>query len=382
MKILKIKSVKLHIIEASITPQGYSQEVNDFRDAAIIEIETDCGIVGWGESFFNPATINSIIELIVSPLLVGKNPYEWKSIRRSLFIATMRDGPHYGVISGIEIALLDIVGKDLGVSISQLFGGSQRESISVYATGCYRLQNWKSIKEITNGMMTEISDYIDAGFSTVKVKVGFSPSEDAIIVNNILREIRSEVNLAVDANTRWDLQSAIKFCSSVENHGIFFLEEPLPVSNMKGYLELKKKTLIPLACGEGIRALHIFRDYIQNNAIDIIQPDIIISGGFTVLHQVHVLSLVNNIRFIPHCWGSGISFAATSLFMSVLDAGLPWLTAINEPLMEFDQSENPLRCGLLKQPLSCVKGRLKVPTGPGLGIDVNRKFLSMYGKVI
>lgn len=378
MNVLKIKSVKLHILEADITPQGYSQEINDSRDAAILEIETHCGIVGWGECFFNPATIRSIVDQIVVPHLMNKNPYDWKSIRRGLFIATVRDGPHYGVISGVEIALLDIVGKDLSVPINILFGGAQRDFVSIYATGCYRLTSWRSTTEVVKGMMEEIKTYVDSGFATIKVKVGFSPLQDSIIVNDIANAIGRDARLAVDANAKWDLQDAVRFCAGLEDKDIAFLEEPFPVTNLNDFQELKKKTSIPLATGEGIRAISQFRDFIQKNVIDIIQPDIIICGGFTALSQVQALSLANNIRFVPHCWGTGITFAATSHFMATLDGGLPWLSALTEPMMEFDKSENPLRDEILMDPLECHNGMLKIPTGYGLGVEINRKSLEKY----
>lgn len=375
---MKIKSIKTHILKTNIKPQGYSQEINDCRDSAILEIESTDGVVGWGECFFNPATIHNIVDNLCKPCLIGRDPFQWKSIRRDLFLATVRDGPHYGVISGIEVALLDMIGKELNRPIHELFGGAQRNSVKVYATGCYRLQDWKSQTQIIDGMIKEISTYIDKGFSVVKIKIGFSPKEDAHIVRNIRAQMGYDFALAVDANTAWDVPNALDFASRVIDMEIAFFEEPLPISNIEGFLELKNKTNIPLATGEGMRPLHIFRDYLQRNAVDIIQPDIIIAGGFSALQQIQILSTANNIRFIPHCWGSGISFAATAHFMSTLDDGLPWLTAINEPLMEFDQSENPLRDEILCEALVCRKGYLEVPRGPGLGIEIDRSKLEKF----
>lgn len=374
----KIKRVCLHILEAKIHPVKYAQETNEIRDSAIIEIETDNGITGWGECFFNRAsTPNTFSELCIKNL-VGKEISNWKKIRKDLYIATIRDGPAFGLISGVEIALLDILGKESNLPINTFFGGLQREKVRLYATGCYRPDHWTNQNQIVEGMTKEVNRYIDLGFLTTKIKIGFNPKEDADIVNKLVKNVKNHIEVAVDANAKWNLQDALVFLRNLSVSNLAFFEEPFPSSDLDGYIELRKKTNFPIACGEGIRHIHTFRDFLQNKAVDIIQPDIIISGGYSMLSDVNAIATANNVRVIPHCWGSGISFIATAHFMSTLDGGIPWISHIHEPLMEYDQSENPLRDEILMEPLQVSNGYLFLPKKSGLGIEINRKKLEKY----
>jgi D-galactarolactone cycloisomerase len=134
---------------------------------------------------------------------------------------------------------------------------------------------------------------------------------------------------------------------------------------------------IPVSGGESLAGLFPFRDMIQRRAVDIIQPDIVICGGFSALQRVQVLADANHVRLLPHCWGSAISVAASLHYLATVPDGPPSITP-TEPLLEYDRSENPLRDELLVQNLRQEGGHLPVPQGPGLGVEIDPAQVEKY----
>jgi D-galactarolactone cycloisomerase len=372
---MKITAITTHVLHASITNKFYySQGYYPGRDAVLVEIRTDEGLTGWGQASGPPATTPVVIERQYAPRLIGKDPRNWGALWPAL--GGLRGG-HYGVLSGLEIALLDLAGKAAGQPVHQLLGGAVRDRVKVYATGLYRLERWQSFDAWREGLVEEALGYKREGFSLTKLKIGFVPRQDVELVHAVRQAIGPEMGLAVDANCAWDAATAIQVGRAIEGAGIAWYEEPLPPSNLDGYREVRRAVAIPVSGGESLAGLYPFRDMIQGRAVDIIQPDIIICGGFSILQRVQTLADANHVRLIPHCWGTAIAFAASLHFLATIPDGAPSITP-TEPLLEFDRSENPLREALLVQPLRHQGGYLPVPQGPGLGVEINPDVLEQY----
>ncbi|MGH2369227.1 MAG: mandelate racemase/muconate lactonizing enzyme family protein, partial [Chloroflexota bacterium] len=236
---------------------------------------------------------------------------------------------------------------------------------------------WGSFEAWREGLIEEALGYKAEGFHATKLKIGFVPRKDVDLVYAVRESIGPEMSLAVDANCAWDAATAIQVGRAIEGAGLAWYEEPLPPSNLAGYCEVRRAVGIPISGGESLAGLYPFREMIQRRAVDIIQPDIIICGGFSALRRVQVLADANHVCLVPHCWGSAISVAASLHFLATIPDGAPSITP-TEPLLEYDRSENPLREHLLVTPLRQEGGYLPVPQGPGLGIDLDPQVLTRY----
>jgi D-galactarolactone cycloisomerase len=372
---MRITGITCHVLHAPIENKFfYSQGYYPGRDAVLLEVRTDEGLVGWGQASGAPAVTPLIVEQGYAPRLIGKDPRDWNVLWHDL--GGLRGG-HFGIISGLEIALLDLAGKAAGWPVYRLLGGAVRNRVKVYATGLYRLERWAGFDAWREGLVEEALGYQREGFSACKLKIGFVPRQDVALVHAVRAAIGPEMGLAVDANCAWDAATAIQVGKQIESAQLAWYEEPLPPSDLDGYEEVRRSVAIPVSGGEGLAGLYAFREMIQRRAVDIVQPDIIICGGFSIMRQVQTLADANHLRLLPHCWGSAIALAATLHYLATIPDGSPSITP-TEPLLEYDRSENPLRDALLTENLRQEGGYLPVPQGPGLGVEIDPEQLEKY----
>jgi D-galactarolactone cycloisomerase len=197
------------------------------------------------------------------------------------------------------------------------------------------------------------------------------------LIHAVREALGPEMGLALDANCAWDAATATWVGKQVESANIAWYEEPLHPADLAGYREVRQAVAIPVSGGEGLAGLYPFKEMIATRSVDIVQPDIIICGGFSALQRVQTLADAFHVRLIPHCWGSALAFAASLHFLATIPDGAPSITP-TEPMLEYDRSENPLREELLVEPLRQTGGYLPVPQGPGLGVEVNPEVLEKY----
>jgi len=372
---MKITQIVTHALRARIQDSFYySQGYYPHREAVLVELRTDEGLAGWGQCSGSVESAPHIIERQYAPSLIGQDPRDWQRLWYEMGGLT---GGHYGIISGLEIALLDLAGKAAGWPVYKLLGGAFRDKVRVYATGLYKLERWDSLDAWREGLVEEALGYKEQGFGATKLKIGFAPREDVRLVHAVRDAIGPEMGLAVDANCAWDAATAIWVGRQVESANLAWYEEPLPPTDLEGYREVRRALAIPVSGGEGLAGLHPFKELIQTRSVDIVQPDIIICGGFSAMQRVQTLADANHVRLVPHCWGSAIPFAASLHYLATIPDGPPSITP-TEPLLEYDRSENPLREELLTEPLRREGSFLHVPPGPGLGIEIDPDVLEKY----
>ena len=161
-------------------------------------------------------------------------------------------------------------------------------------------------------------------------------------------------------------------------HGIHFYEEPLPPQDVLGYRELGRRGTIPVATGEALYTVHDFARLVHPRAVDILQPDLTLCGGFDQAKGIATLCQIHNLRYSPHCWGGAVGLAAAVHFLAALP-DYPHSDYLPTPrLVEYDVGENPLRDDLLTEPLTALDGEIAVPDGPGLGIALNPESVERY----
>jgi D-galactarolactone cycloisomerase len=292
-------------------------------------------------------------------------------------------GTYIEAISGLDIALWDLVGQYEREPVYRLLGGRFRESIVAYATGCYyRGERVFDAEATLPALASEAQSYIDAGFQAVKMKVGLlSVADDLRRVEAVRAAIGPRTPLLVDANHAYNSFSAMRMAKGLADLGVGWFEEPVVPEDRDGYRRLRQACLLPIAGGEAEFTRYGFRDLIAGGCVDIVQPDICASGGFSEWIKICALADAFGLAVIPHVWGSGIALAAALHALCALPPSphtanpLPFQ---NEPVIEFDRNPNPLRDLLLTEPIVLKEGRVQVPEGFGLGVHVNEQELNRY----
>lgn len=374
-----IKNIEAYVLCAKLEkPFGYSQGWFHERKTTIVKITTDDGIVGWGECL-GPAAeaISVIVEKIYKPLLINTDPFDNEVTWEKLY-NLLRDHGQKGLaieaLSGIDIALWDIIGKTVKKSIHKLIGGSFRTRVKAYATGLY----FRKVENLSRTLAEEAAQYLDMGFKALKMKIGFGFKQDIENVKTVRETIGSNIMLMVDANHAYNTATAIRIGRELEKYDIYWFEEPVPPEDINGYIEVKKKLKTLIAGGECEYTRYGFERLISRRAIDILQPDPCMTGGISEVKKIIALALTHNIEVSPHTWGSSIALA-TSLHILAAKPDIPPSINPAEPLLEFDQTENPFRTYLAREPITIDKdGYVKVPTQPGLGIDIDENIIEKY----
>ncbi len=374
---MKIAGVRTHLLEAALSqPFAYSRAWYDTRTAMVVEIETDEGLIGWGECY-GPARITAAVVQSIAPWLIGQDPLRTDFLWQMIY-SRLRDHGQKGVViqglSGIDIALWDIKGKHFGIAVHRLLGGPRRSEVQAYATGLYRRKSGDPLRYLAE----EAAGYAADGFKAVKLKVGFGVEEDAAVTRAVREAIGPDVGLMVDANHAYDAVAAIRLGRMIEVHDIGWFEEPVPPEDMAGYRAVKAAISIPIAGGECEFTRFGFRDLLASRAIDIIQPDTCAAGGLSECKKIADMAEAFGVRYNPHVWGTGIAIAASLQLLAVLPSHMPPSLAPVEPMLEFDRTEHPIRQSLLVQPIEHTNGVVRVPDGPGLGIEVDREALARF----
>jgi D-galactarolactone cycloisomerase len=342
----------------------------------VVEIETDEGLIGWGECY-GPARITAAVVQSVAPWLIGQDPLRTEFLWQMIY-ARLRDHGQKGAViqglSGIDIALWDIKGKHFGVPVHRLLGGPLRSEVQAYATGLYRRKSGDPLRYLAE----EAAGYVADGFKAVKLKVGFGVEEDAAVTRAVREAIGPDIALMVDANHAYDAVAAIRLGRMIEADNIAWFEEPVPPEDVAGYRAVKAAISIPIAGGECEFTRFGFRDILALRAIDIIQPDTCAAGGLSECKKIADMAEAFGVRYNPHVWGTGIAIAASLQLLAVLPSHTPPSLAPVAPMLEFDRTEHPIRQSLLVQPIEHTKGVVHVPNGPGLGIEVDREALARF----
>jgi D-galactarolactone cycloisomerase len=374
---MKITAVRTHVLEAKLSqPFAYSRAWYDTRMVMVVEIETDAGLVGWGECY-GPARMTSAVVKTIAPWLIGQDPLCTDVLWQDIY-ARLRDHGQKGVViqglSGIDITLWDIKGKHFGVPVHRLMGGARRTEVQAYATGLYRAKSGDPLRYLAE----EAAGYAAEGFKAVKLKVGFGVAEDAAVTRAVRAAIGPDVALMVDANHAFDAVAAIRLGRMIEEHDIGWYEEPVPPEDLAGYRAVKAALSIPIAGGECEFTRFGFRDLLVSRAVDIVQPDTCAAGGLSECKKIADMAEAFGVRYNPHVWGTGIAIAASLQLLAVLPTHTPTSLAPLEPMLEFDRTEHPIRQALLTQPIEHSRGVVRVPDGPGLGIEIDRKALKRF----
>ncbi len=370
---MKIEAVRTHVLDCKLERAFESASARfDRRQHCLVEIVCEDGTVGWGECL-GPALPNAAVVKAYAPALLGCDPLESERLWITLY-NLMRDQGQRGLtvtaLSGIDIALWDIKGKHFGASISTLLGGRFRQSVRAYATGSFRKDGVERVADIA----AETAGYAREGFHAVKIKIGFDVAEDLQVIAAVRDAIGPEVRLMIDANHGYDTLEAIEVGRRAAPLGIDWFEEPVLPEQLGAYRAVRAGQPIPVAAGETWHGRFGLHEPLSTRCIDIVQPDICGTGGFSEMRRVADMAALHGIRCVPHVWGTAVAIAASLQFMAALPPDPPRRDPV-EPILEFDRTPNPFRQAVIAMPIEHSNGVVAIPSGPGLGIEINRAAL-------
>lgn len=371
-----IRAVRTHLLDHALeTPFESASMRIARRQHCLVEIETDDGLIGWGECL-GPAGPNAAMVGFYAPALLGRDPLTIEPIWSDLYNRS-RDQGQRGVaitaLSGVDIALWDLKGKALGLPVSTLLGGRFRESVQAYATGGFRRDGGAPVDDLAE----ETAGYVAEGFGAVKIKIGFDVDEDLRVIEAVRAAIGPETRLMIDANHGYDVLEACEVGRAAAALGVDWFEEPVTPEHLGAYRRVRDGQPIPVAGGETWHTRFGHAAALEAGAVDILQPDVCGVGGFSEMRRVIDLAGLQGVRVTPHVWGTGVALAASLHVLSAMPPSPERRTPL-APILEFDQTANPFRRVVLDEPIEQAGGVVAIPGGAGLGVSVNREGIAAY----
>lgn len=312
MKISKVESMVLRAPVPGIETWRAASFAVPFAHAetTLVRLETDTGLVGWGEAHapVAPEVSKVVVDTLLAPAIMGRDPRDHAVLWDEMY-ALMRPRGHalgftLEAISGVDIALVDLAAQALGIPIYSLLGGAHRQRIRTYGS----VLQWVAPPELAELALA----HVKKGFTALKLKVGQDPLIDAEKARVVREAVGHKVDLMADANCRFTASEAVHMARVLESQNFAWLEEPVPPEDVEGYRTVRAKVDIAVAGGECECTHHRFAHLLALGTFDVIQPDICRAGGLTACHRIGVLADAFNVRVAPHVSiGSAIHIAAS-----------------------------------------------------------------------
>ena len=372
---MRITEVEALVLRQPVLDDGIA---DGSQDDLVVLVHTDAGITGIGEVDSAPEAVRAIVNAPGSHavatslrrLLVGEDPLEverlWQRMYRGL-IYVGRRGIALHAISGIDIALWDIKGKALGKPVCELIGTPRRDRVRAYAS--------MLMPDTAAQVRARVAAVVAQGFTAVKLgwgPLGADPGHDLELARAACESAGEGVVVLIDAGLGYgaDVGRAIEVARGLEELGVFWLEEPFEPDEYEAYAELADAVEIRIAAGEQDTTVWGFRELIERGHVDVVQPDVTRCGGITELLRIAELARSRGVETVPHAWKSGIIKAASLHVNAVLPDAL---------FQEYCVAETPINTSLTRERLPLeADGSVRVPSGPGLGVELDRDVLDRY----
>ncbi len=369
---MRIRDIRAVGLRGGTPEGGWSDELQpDDCVHTLILVRTEEGAVGLGSVFTNDDLVRAALA-VMEPLYSGENALEpervTEKLRQHMFWLG-RGGSVTHTISGIDIALWDLLGKATGQPVGRLLGGRYRERVRPYAS---------LLMEAPGPLSTTLRRLVEEGFRALKIGWGPFGRESAVVDESIVRAAREavgpDVQLMVDAGGsdafwgqgyKWALRTA----QMLAEYQVDWFEEPLRPDALEDYVRLRQTALIPVAGGEVLTRRQSFRPWLQAGAFDVVQPDVTKVGGITESRRIGWMANENGIRYIPHGWNTAVGLAADLHLASAFAntdlveylTGSPYVDEIAAGGWSRDED-----------------GMLAIPDTPGLGMTLDLDAVAKY----
>ena len=359
MKITRVSTVVYRQHLKSGSPKlKFAGEGRSTFETLLIKVETDEGVVGWGEAFPHrvwPA-IRLLVDSLIAPVCIGADPTDIGKLMKKLIYhvhGVGRAGPAMYALSGLDIALWDILGKVANLPIYKLLGGAQCDRLPAYAS----LLKYNDTKVVT----AVSEDALSRGYDELKIHE--TGRDEITAAANLLHQHNGN-SLMVDVNAPWNLQEALTATEPLRELGLKWIEEPVwPPEDFGAAAEISASG-VPVAIGENVLTPSDFARLIETRAVDYIQPSVAKIGGISIMRDIIVSANRANVAIAPHSAYFGPGLIATAHLSAALAPA---------PMVE------RLYCDLTESPFGNwyepVDGFLALPQGPGLGIEPDQKLL-------
>jgi D-galactarolactone cycloisomerase len=359
---MKITSVSTVTYRQHLKPGApklkFAGEPRSTFDTLLVKVETDGGLVGWGEAFPHRVwrAVKSLVDTLIAPACIGADPTAISGLMNRLMRHTYgvgRAGPVMYALSGLDMALWDILGKTVNLPVYKLLGGAQCDKLPAYAS----LLKYGD-PDVVAGVTEEA---LGRGYKDLKVHE--TGRAEIAVAAKLLRQ-KTGSGLMVDVNAPWVLQEALVEAAALRALDLKWLEEPVwPPEDFGAAAEVRASG-VPVAIGENVLTPTDFARLIDSRAVDFIQPSVAKIGGISVMRDIYALANQASVAVVPHSAYFGPGLVATAHVIAAFSRA---------PLIE------RLYCDLAVDPFGGwnepVKGALALPTGPGLGVDPDEALL-------
>lgn len=368
---MKIRDIRAIGLRGASPEGGWSEEIRpDDCVHTLIAVLTDEGVTGYGSVFTNDRLVQSALQ-VLEPLYRGENALEPERVSEKLHQNTFwlgRGGSLTHTISGIDIALWDILGKATGQPVGRLLGGRYRERVRPYAS---------ILMQEPGPLADHLLRLKEEGFRAFKIGWGPFGRVSNALDEAIVRAAREAIDdgwLMVDAggsDAYWGqgYKWALRTAEMLAEYNVYWFEEALKPDALEDYVALRRQARLPIAGGEVLTRRQAFQPWLQAGAFDIVQPDVTKVGGISEERRIAWMAEENGVRFIPHGWNTAVGLAAdlqlatafaNTDFVEYL-TGSPYIDAIVATPWQLD-----------------ADGMLAIPSGPGLGIELNLDAVQRY----
>ncbi len=377
-KIPTIKSIGLSGYQYTPPPDqfcGNARTIGFALRTSVVEIETDEGIIGIGEASGPPAIAKEYVKTL-APYFIGRSIYDFQQIQAFVYNRMYHSGVQNGLtgaLAGIDVALIDAIGRTLGLRACDVMGGCGATRLPVYgSTGFFSTDPSNSFED----MLRKVAGM---NFLGAKIKIGRGIQSDIQRARTAREILGPDTLLIVDINGAYTGDVALASIKGMAHYDIHWVEEPLPPWDLRGYTELRGRSPVPLSAGEAHYTAHEFQGLVDNRCVDILQPSIPFCGGLTEARRIAFMAQTHNLRVAPHCWGSGLTLAVACHF----GAALPGWPHTDHPafpsFLEYDVgAANPLRDDMLVTPIRMENSHVHLPQGPGLDVEIDRDAMEKY----
>jgi L-Ala-D/L-Glu epimerase len=362
---MKITGLRTDLVRVPLTqPAKWSGGTRMAAPAVLLTLETDEGLTGYGEAVGPTlAPLQTVLEVEFRPFLIGADPLRTELMLHRLEELTV-NWAAFGAyaISAVEMALLDLKGKALDTPLVNLLGGVYRESVE-----------WMGYVFIDEPQANAAlaRRYFDEGYRTLKVKVGRSIDEDARRLKAIRETVGPDVKIRVDANMAWSRSTARRAIAALEPYGLQYIEQPLPWTDIEGMAALQAAVDVPIAADEGCTGVREAARLIEAGACEVLVLYVSEAGGLTRAQQIVRMAESAGVACVLGTWAElGIGTAAGAHLIAA-SRNFPFANDTHYPLQSDD---------VLTQMLPIREARLAIPTGPGLGVEVDRAKVERYAQ--
>jgi 2-dehydro-3-deoxyphosphogalactonate aldolase len=353
-----------------------------------LKLTTDDGIEGFGEVYsipFNPGTVEKMIEDVVERYVIGSDPFKIESLWRTIYSSGYTQRPDMslvGILSGIEMALWDIIGKDLDKPIYELLGGLVHEKIRSYTYLYPAKPGDPWVFGDPDGAARRAAAYVEQGFTGVKFDPvmpfsAFDPRQLSLealdnaerVVGSVREAVGSKCDLLIGTHGQMTTSSAIRLAKRLERFDPLWLEEPVPPENIEEMARVARSTSIPVATGERLATKYEFTTLLEKQAASILQFALGRVGGILEAKKIAGIAEAHYAELAPHLYCGPIEAAANIQ----IDACSP-----NFLIQESIETWGGFHAEILKEPLKWEDGYILPPTGPGLGVELDEEVAAKH----